>query len=61
MIRSREEFQLRMGLTHIHAAMVGNLSLLGDDGLHPSTAGYQVMSEEFMDAIVSLYEKVEGR
>ena len=41
--------------------MMGNLSLLGDDGLHPSAAGYQVMSEEFMDAIVSLYEKVEGR
>ena len=48
-------------LVDIHAAMVGNLSLLGDDGLHLSTAGYQVMSEEFVDAIVSLYEKVEGR
>ena len=34
--------------------------LLGDDGLHPRTEGYRVMAEEFLEAIVSRHELIQG-
>ena len=40
----------------LYGAMVGDSSLLGADGLHPSDAGYTVIAETFFDAIVRTYE-----
>ena len=45
----------------LFGAFDGRPSLLGDDGLHPTADGYRVMAEEFMDAIVSRFEEVEGQ
>jgi lysophospholipase L1-like esterase len=38
-------------LVDVNAAFGGNLTLLGDDGLHPTAAGYQVIAGAFADAI----------
>jgi len=38
-------------IVDVYAAFNGNLTLLGDDGLHPNAAGYQVIAKAFADAI----------
>ncbi len=39
----------------IYAAFGNNRSLMGNDGLHPSSAGYQVMAQQFHAAITSIF------
>jgi lysophospholipase L1-like esterase len=34
-----------------------SLSLIGDDGLHPTEAGYQRMAEMWLEAIQARYER----
>jgi lysophospholipase L1-like esterase len=43
-------------IVDVYAAFNGNLSLIGDDGLHPTAAGYQVIAKTFADAIKSTLE-----
>ena len=44
-------------LVDLHAAFVGQLdTLLGQDGLHPSDAGYRRIAELFMQAIQARFE-----
>ena len=43
-------------IVDVYAAFNGNLSLLGDDGLHPNANGYAVMATAFFDVIKSLFE-----
>jgi lysophospholipase L1-like esterase len=43
-------------LVDVHAAMAGDLSLLGLDDLHPTARGYEVIAETFFDAIRNNYE-----
>jgi lysophospholipase L1-like esterase len=40
-----------LAIVDVYAAFNGNLTLLGDDGLHPNAAGYQVIAKAFADAI----------
>lgn len=40
----------------LYGAMVGNLSLLGADGLHPTDDGYEVMARTFFTAITQRFE-----
>lgn len=41
---------------NLYNAMVGNVSLLGADGLHPTDDGYEVMAHTFFDAIRQRFE-----
>jgi len=44
-------------LVDLYAAMVGQeLALIGDDGLHPTVAGYKRIAETFMSALQSAFE-----
>jgi lysophospholipase L1-like esterase len=43
-------------IVDVYAAFNGNLSLIGDDGLHPTAAGYQVIAKAFADAIKNSLE-----
>jgi len=45
-----------LAIVDVYAAFNGNLTLLGDDGLHPNAAGYQVIAQAFADAIKSALE-----
>jgi lysophospholipase L1-like esterase len=45
-----------LAIVDVYAAFNGNLSLIGDDGLHPTAAGYQVIAKAFADAIKSSLE-----
>jgi lysophospholipase L1-like esterase len=45
-----------MAIVDVSAAFNGNLMLLGDDGLHPTAAGYQVIAKAFADAIKNSLE-----
>jgi lysophospholipase L1-like esterase len=45
-----------LAIVDVYAAFNGNLSLLGDDGLHPTAAGYEVIAKTFADAIRSTLE-----
>jgi lysophospholipase L1-like esterase len=40
-----------LAIVDVYAAFNGNLTLIGDDGLHPNAAGYQVIAKAFADAI----------
>jgi lysophospholipase L1-like esterase len=40
-----------LAIVDVNAAFKGNLSLLSDDGLHPTAAGYQVIANAFADSI----------
>jgi lysophospholipase L1-like esterase len=40
-----------LAIVDVYEAFNGNLTLLGDDGLHPNAAGYQVIAKAFADAI----------
>jgi acyl-CoA thioesterase-1 len=42
-------------IVDIYAAFGSNRSLMGNDGLHPSPAGYQVMAQQFHAAISSIF------
>jgi lysophospholipase L1-like esterase len=46
----------KKGATLIDINALLPLSLIGQDGLHPTEAGYQMMAEIFLDAIKSKYE-----
>jgi lysophospholipase L1-like esterase len=43
-------------IVDVYAAFNGNLTLLGDDGLHPNANGYAVMATAFFDVIKSTFE-----
>jgi len=43
-------------LVDVYAAFNGNLTLLGDDGLHPNVDGYAVIAKAFSDVITSTFE-----
>ena len=43
-------------IVDVYAAFNGNLSLLGDDGLHPNASGYGVIADAFLAAIRSAFE-----
>ncbi len=44
-------------LVDVYAAMVGQeLALIGDDGLHPTVAGYKRIADTFMSALRSAFE-----
>jgi lysophospholipase L1-like esterase len=43
-------------IVDVYAAFNGNLSLLGDDGLHPNANGYAVIASAFFDEIKSTFE-----
>jgi lysophospholipase L1-like esterase len=43
-------------IVDVYAAFNGNLSLLGDDGLHPNASGYGVIADAFLNAIRSAFE-----
>jgi lysophospholipase L1-like esterase len=43
-------------LVDVYAAFNGNLTLLGDDGLHPNADGYAVIAGAFFDVIASTFE-----
>lgn len=44
-------------LVDLHAAMVGQeQTLIGDDGLHPTVAGYRRIAETFLSAIRNAFE-----
>ena len=43
-------------IVDVYAAFNGNLSLLGDDGLHPNATGYGVIADAFLAAIRSGFE-----
>lgn len=43
--------RLRVPLVDVYAAMAGDPSLIGADDLHPTEAGYDVMTKAFFDAI----------
>jgi len=45
-----------LAIVDVYAAFNGNLTLLGDDGLHPTAAGYKVIADTFMTAIKSALE-----
>ena len=45
-------------LVDIEAAFGTDYSLLSEDGLHPNSAGYQVMAQSFLSAIRSTLERV---
>jgi len=45
-----------LAIVDVYAAFNGNLTLLGDDGLHPTAAGYTVIANAFADAIKSRLE-----
>jgi lysophospholipase L1-like esterase len=47
-------------LVDVYTAFHGNLSLLGDDGLHPNAAGYTVIASAFLDVIKSTFEKTSA-
>ena len=51
----------RLGsVVDLFAVFERNPSLIGRDGLHPTVAGYRVMADEFLGAIVSRLEQNEG-
>jgi len=43
-------------IVDVYTAFNGNLSLLGDDGLHPNAGGYGVIADAFLAAIKSAFE-----
>jgi lysophospholipase L1-like esterase len=45
-----------VAIVDVYAAFNGNLTLLGDDGLHPTAAGYTVIANAFADTIKSTLE-----
>jgi lysophospholipase L1-like esterase len=45
-----------MAIVDVYAAFNGNLSLLGDDGLHPNASGYGVIADAFFAAIKNAFE-----
>ena len=44
-------------LVDIYAAMIGDLSLIGPDDLHPTAQGHVVMAQTFFTAIKSNFEQ----
>jgi lysophospholipase L1-like esterase len=45
-----------VAIVDVYAAFNGNLSLLGDDGLHPNASGYGVIADAFQAAIRNAFE-----
>jgi lysophospholipase L1-like esterase len=45
-----------LAIVDVYGAFNGNLTLIGDDGLHPNAAGYQVIAKAFADAIKNSLE-----
>jgi lysophospholipase L1-like esterase len=45
-----------MMIVDVYAAFNGNLSLIGDDGLHPNASGYGVIADAFLATIRSAFE-----
>lgn len=45
-----------LAIVDVNAAFNGNLTLIGDDGLHPTAAGYQVIAQAFADSIKNQLE-----
>jgi lysophospholipase L1-like esterase len=45
-----------MTIVDVYTAFNGNLSLIGDDGLHPNPSGYSVIAEAFFAASKSAFE-----
>ena len=43
-------------IVDVYTAFNGNLSLLGDDGLHPNASGYGVIADAFFAAIKNAFE-----
>jgi lysophospholipase L1-like esterase len=43
-------------IVDVYAAFNGNLSLLGDDGLHPNASGYGVIADAFFAAIKNAFQ-----
>jgi lysophospholipase L1-like esterase len=43
-------------IVDVYTAFNGNLSLLGDDGLHPNESGYGVIADAFFAAIKNAFE-----
>lgn len=43
-------------LVDVYAAMIGDLSLIGPDDLHPNARGHEVMAQLFYDAITRQFE-----
>jgi lysophospholipase L1-like esterase len=43
-------------IVDLYAALQADLSLLQNDGLHPTAAGYRKIAETFLRALITLYE-----
>ena len=47
-------------LVDVYAAMINRLDLIGEDGLHPTVAGYELIAQTFFDAIRANLEASPG-